>query len=100
MYLDRLDRNTRRIEVKKLEALKEDFMRDYGELCKKYNAHLSPVLGMVGDNMIRLGMSLDAVPPVIIPTIDALTGEALKGEDTEILKAVEEDIKSKSEIKT
>ena len=64
MNIDKLDRNNRRVEIKRLEELKADFMREYGELCMKYQAELAPVLGYIADNTIRVGLGLDKITPI------------------------------------
>ena len=54
------DKYKRKKEAKRLLAIKEEFLKEYTELCKKYHAQLVPVVLPVAKQYLQITQRLDS----------------------------------------
>lgn len=64
MSLQFLSKMKRKREIKRLEGIKDAFMRDYALLCQKYEAHLIPLVVPTDNASFKLVMQLDIYKPL------------------------------------
>jgi len=79
--LEFLDKYNRKKEVRRLENIKGDFLREYKDLCIKYRCQLVPRLLPLSSDQVKVIQQLDVYNPEVIEKARELLAQKQNGQE-------------------